>query len=224
MLCLIFGHMKTIKCTNKNIRAVVKREINKLGNNANLNHIDVSAVTDMSLLFAKSDFVGNVDQWDVGNVESMEAMFAGSKFNGDVSHWNVGGVINMREMFFDSLFDGDVSRWNVSKVQNFALMFAKSRFNGDVSNWNVSSAKNLTAMFMSCDFDKNIEQWALPSNIKRELIFGEKIVVEEEQVVSSFIQRFKNIKELLKPSKNIRQSEAMKSYQWHSNYSSETIN
>ena len=67
---------KTIIATNETIKEIVKSEIKRLGYNADLNHIDVSQVTDMSFLFNDSDFDGDISNWNVSNVTNMECMFA----------------------------------------------------------------------------------------------------------------------------------------------------
>ena len=61
--------MKKIICTDETIHRIVHKEISRLGNDANLNHLDVSAVTDMSYLFSNSQFDGDISNWDVSNVE-----------------------------------------------------------------------------------------------------------------------------------------------------------
>ena len=90
---------KTIIATNETIKKIVKSEIERLGKNADLNHIDVSQVTDMSYLFEESEFNGDISKWDVSNVTNMECMFCESYFNGDISNWDVSNVTNMRGMF-----------------------------------------------------------------------------------------------------------------------------
>ena len=90
---------KTIIATNETIKEIVKSEIESLGNNADLNHIDVSQVTDMSYLFEESEFNGDISNWDVSNVTDMEGMFWDSKFNGDISNWDVSSVKSMSYMF-----------------------------------------------------------------------------------------------------------------------------
>ena len=52
-----------IIATNDTIKNIVKSEIEKLGANADLNHIDVSNVTDMSYMFANSSFTGKVGKY-----------------------------------------------------------------------------------------------------------------------------------------------------------------
>jgi len=66
---------KTIKATDDNIHKVVKDEIERLGNEADLNHIDVSSVTNMVELFEHTDFKGNIEQWNFDKVENMYSIF-----------------------------------------------------------------------------------------------------------------------------------------------------
>ena len=73
-----------------NIKKIVVSEIDRLGKEANLNHIDVSNVTNMFELFKDSEFNGDISLWDVSNVRNMRSMFQNSKFSGDISNWNVG--------------------------------------------------------------------------------------------------------------------------------------
>ena len=117
---------KTIIATDETIEDIVNVEIERLGNNADLNHIDVSQVTDMSGMFFNSSFNGDISKWDVSNVTNMECMFFRSSFNGDISNWDVSSVKNMRGMFCDSCFNGDISNWDVSNVTNMSGMFDNS--------------------------------------------------------------------------------------------------
>lgn len=109
--------------TKDELKQIIEERIKEKGNQCNLNDIDVSNVTNMSMLFYESPFNGDISQWDMSNVQDMSGMFINSPFNGNISQWNVSNVKNMKSMFYGSKFNGDISQWNVSSVQNMSFMF-----------------------------------------------------------------------------------------------------
>ena len=102
--------------TKDELRKIIKQKIESEGNECDLNDIDTSNITDMSNLFADSDFNGNISKWDVSNVKNMRGTFYCSKFNGDISNWDVSNVKDMKYMFEFSIFNNDISNWDVYNV------------------------------------------------------------------------------------------------------------
>ena len=154
-----------------NIRYVVRFSIHALGSKANLNWIDTSQVTDMSDLFYRESFTGDISTWNVSNVTNMSLMFKECPFNGDISSWDVSSVTDMYGMFYESKFNGDISSWDVSNVTDMEKMFMSSPFNQDISSWNVSKVTNMAWMFAYSEFNQDINKWNIQNVIDMDYIF-----------------------------------------------------
>ena len=90
---------KLVAKDKKHLKSLIHQEMEKNGPNCDLNHIDVSNVTDMASMIWNSKFNGDISNWDVSNVTDMCAMFAYTTFNGDISKWDVSNVTDMGYMF-----------------------------------------------------------------------------------------------------------------------------
>ena len=124
--------------TYDELEELVNKLMKERGDDADLNDIDTSEITNMYALFYDSFFNGDISKWDVSNVKNMGCMFFNSNFNGDISNWNVNNVTDMEAMFQYSEFTGE---------------------NGDISNWDVRNVKNMYHMFYKSPLEKNPPKW-----------------------------------------------------------------
>jgi surface protein len=141
--------MNKIIATDKTIKQIVRDEIERLGNDADLNHIDTSQVTNMSSLFLRSEFNGDISKWDVSKVTDMYGMFSDAySFNGNISCWDVSNVLSMTGMFYKAeSFNQNIGNWDVSNVTNMSYMFYGAQsFNQDISKWKLNIDVDLKNM------------------------------------------------------------------------------
>ena len=114
--------------TKMDLKTIIRKRINSEGNEVDLNDIDISAVTNMTHLFADyEEFNGDISNWDVSHVTDMYYMFYRcTKFNQDISKWDVSNVTDMSYMFYGcTKFNQDISKWNVSNVTDSTNAFEK---------------------------------------------------------------------------------------------------
>ena len=127
--------------TKDELKELIDKLINERGKDTDLNDIDTSEITDMSYMFYRSIFNGDISKWDVSNVKDMSRMFQYSEFTGE---------------------NGDISNWDVSKVENMGYMFWDSSFtgkNGDISNWDVKKVKTMGGIFNLSPLKQNPPKW-----------------------------------------------------------------
>jgi len=132
--------------------------------NTSMNFWDVSAVTNMNLMFQNATlFNQDISNWDVTSVDGLNGTFFGcTSFNQDISSWNVQNVENFGSVFYEAKsFNQDIGNWNVSKATSMNAMFlGASSFNQDIGNWNVENVTDMVAMFSDAtSFDQNLENW-----------------------------------------------------------------
>ena len=72
--------------TGQELKMIINDRICREGLKCDLNDIDVSLITDMSNIFYRSKFNGDISKWNTSNVTDMKNMFCFSSFNGNISN------------------------------------------------------------------------------------------------------------------------------------------
>lgn len=171
--------------TKKELVTIIKDALCVFGNEADLNFIDTSKITDMSHLFSGviekyggyglEKFNGDISQWNTSNVTNMAFMFSESRnFNKPLNNWDVSNVTEMKGMFSDAWqFNQPLNNLDVSNVKNMDYMFSNTIFNQPLNNWNTSNVVSMYSMFRFSDFNQPINDWDVSNVTNMELMFAD---------------------------------------------------
>ena len=172
--------VRTRPQTKDDLINLIIDELEHQGPDANLNHIDVSVITDMRGLFHyvnKKITVGNIkiDKWDVSNVTNMEFMFQDCEyFNADLRNWDVSKVESMQGAFTACRkFDSDLSRWDTGNVVYMSGLFNTcENFDSDLSRWDTSNVISMYRMFTNASkFKSDLSHWNVSKVDRRDDMF-----------------------------------------------------
>ena len=126
-----------------------------LGNIQGLSYLNTSEVTDMSYMFANTQFYElDLSSLNTAKVTSMKGMFSDcslSEFNG--SKFNTQNVTDMSYMFADSKIDYcNFRSFNTENVTDMSNMFRNmyNLYNLDLIYFNTSRVTNMEEMFYGC--------------------------------------------------------------------------
>ena len=169
---------------------------------------DVSKITDMSEMFAESNFNQDISSWDVSSVTNMIGMFAGARdFNQDISNWDVSSVTHMDYLFSGAIsFNQDIGEWDVSSVTSMIAMFGSNTdydyaeqigfdnlgrtyvprkgaisFNQNLNSWDVSNVENMNNMFSGAEaFNQDISAWDVSNVTSMQGMFADATTFNQD--------------------------------------------
>lgn len=146
---------------------------------------DVSAVTDMALMFADAtSAIPETETWDTAAVINMALMFKNAtSAQPQVKGWNTVRVQDMSYMFADTaLADPDVSVWDTSTVRDMSFMFHRAAVaDPDVRNWNTAAATLMTGAFKDTAVaDPDVGLWNTSSVTSMDAMFQNAVQADPD--------------------------------------------
>jgi len=165
---------------------------------------DVSRVTDLYELFAKTPDFNEPLQWDTRNVVSMARTFSGcGKFNQPL-RWNVKKVKNMSGMFSGcSEFDQPL-KWETDSLETTTSMFSNCiKFNQRL-DWKMGKVHTMYEMFLNCKRFNQPLEWDVSQVIQMDMVFKDCVAFNQPlrwnvKNVTSMMYMFHGCKEFDQP-------------------------
>lgn len=132
-----------------------------------INHLDVSKVTNISGLFFDLNSLKElkIEDWNIENVTNLSYTFYNTNLSSlDLNKWNTENVTNLNSIFLGmrSLSSLKIDKWNTSNVIDITRIFVNTSNLKyvDISNWDTSNVKFASYTFAGTNFlNLDISRW-----------------------------------------------------------------
>ena len=187
-----------IKAEDKTIRDIVFDEVQRLGYDADLNHIDTSNITtfyyESRVLFPEK-FCGDVSKWNVENCKTFIGMFYKCKnFNGYLNDWDMGMAETTASMFRGcENVNQPLDQWRFKSIDNTFCMFGDCfEFNQPLSDWNMYTITTVNRMFENCkSFCQDLSSWKFQSGVNMIGMFNNCIKMKKTFMPKAYLYYMK---------------------------------
>ena len=213
--------MKYVSKTKKELIEIIQALSLIDPKNINLNWIDISNITDLSRVFAKSSGLTiDCSEWDTKHVEKFNYIFAFINKSTTIkaNNWQFDSAKELDGMFYFTFNDVnveiDAKHWNTENVTTMKNMFAycsNQNFLHYATKLDISGCTNFEKMFANSKCEEDLSNWEIPVSaigiFKNPFAFGS--MFEEVQTMdTSWLPKIVNmqakdpIEEMFKRSLN----------------------
>jgi surface protein len=143
------GSVEKKTLTKAELKALINAydSIPTQANKEAIENANVSEIRDMSNLFYRHHFDGDLSEWDTSKVTNMHSMFEDSKIASLPESFDTSNVTDMNHMFLRSQITSLPESFDTSKVTNMRGMFQQTQITSLPESFDTSNVTDMHFMF-----------------------------------------------------------------------------